>query len=68
LFESEDPEMTGWFTYFLDEATIADKFKKLEAIKQAKRNALKKTVLEDLKVELAKFTLMAAKPPPPKGC
>ena len=68
LFETEEQDMTGWFSYFLDEATKADKFAKLKAIEDAKRNILKKTILEDLTAELAKSSFLAAKPPPPKGC
>lgn len=69
LFQTEDPDLAGsWFTYILDEATIADTFTKLEAIKNAKRRILKDTILDDLKIELAQFTLLAAEPPAPKGC
>lgn len=69
LFETEDEALAGsWFTYFLDDVTKADKIAKLEAINDAKRNVLKKTILEDLKIDLAKSVFLAAKPPAPKGC
>jgi hypothetical protein len=69
LFESEDPKMaSSWFTYILDEATIADKFSKIKGEEDAKRRVLKTTVLEDLQNELAKNVLLAALPPAPKGC
>jgi hypothetical protein len=68
LYESDNPNTSSWFTYFLDEATIADKYNKLEAINMAKRNVLKESIMEGLKIELAKNVFMAAQPPAPKGC
>jgi len=69
LYESEDPKLANsWFTYILDEMTIADKFAKIKADEHAKRKILETTVLEDLQNELAKSVLLAAKPPAPKGC
>lgn len=69
LYESDNPDMaSSWFTYFLDEATIADKFSKIKAIEDAKRNVLKQSIMEDLKIDLAKSVFMAAQPPAPKGC
>jgi hypothetical protein len=68
LFETEDSLGGTWLTYVLDEATKADKFNKLKAIEDAKRNVLKKTIMKDLTAELAKFSFLAAQPPAPKGC
>jgi hypothetical protein len=68
LFETNDEKLAGsWFTYFLDEATIAEKYKKLEAIKEAKIKVLEKTIMEPLKIELEKITFLSAHPTP-KGC
>jgi len=69
LYESEDPKLANsWFTYIMDEMTIADKFTKVKADEDAKRRILETTVLDDLQNELAKSVLLAAKPPAPKGC
>jgi len=69
LYESEDPALaSSWFTYVLDEATIADKFAKIKRIEDAKRNILKQSIMEPLKIDLAKSVLFSARPPAPKGC
>jgi len=70
LYETEDEAlaMNSWFTYLLDEATIADKFSKITAINNAKRNVLKESIMDSLKIELARSASMAAQPPAPKGC
>ena len=69
LFETEDEHLaSSWFTYYLDDLTKADKIAKQEAITDAKRKVLEKSILEDLKIDLAKSVLFAAKPPVPKGC
>lgn len=69
LFESQDPAMaSSWFTYFLDEDGIAHKFAKLKAINDAKRNVLKESIMDELKIDLAKYAFMSAQPPAPKGC
>jgi hypothetical protein len=62
LYESEDPTLSdSWFTYILDDPTIAEKFAKLKAIEDSKRNILKDSILEGLQIELAQITLLAAK-------
>jgi hypothetical protein len=62
LYESRDPKLSNsWFTYIVDDATIADKFSKLKKIEDSKRNILKESILEGLQIELAKYALIAAK-------
>ena len=62
LYESQDPTLSdSWFTYVLDDATIADKFAKLKAIEDSKRNILKDSIMDELQKELAQFALFAAK-------
>ena len=68
LFETDDENLAGsWFTYYMDDTTIAEKSKKLEAIKKAKLKVLEQSIMEPLKIDLAKFSF-ALTHPTPKGC
>ena len=58
----------AWFGYRLDGATIEYIKKMTEINRNKKLEVLEKSVMEDLKTELAKGLLLASKPPPPKGC
>jgi hypothetical protein len=60
--------MDTWFGYRLDGSTIEYIRKMAEIEHNTKLEVLQKSVMYDLKEELAKGLLMAAKPPPPKGC
>jgi hypothetical protein len=67
LVPIQEGEKAGWFTYIMDQATIAEKEKKENEIIAAKRKVLEKSIMEPLKIDLAKFSFLASHPTP-KGC
>jgi hypothetical protein len=68
LFKTDKKELaSSWFTYLMDETTQIETNKKMDAINAAKRKVLEQTIMQPLKIDLAKFSFMAAHPTP-KEC